>query len=1142
MFYQKIFALILVLFMFINMVSLNEASSNETLFSIGRFEVVESWSLDYRPRDYRLYSIGSEWFIVYTSELETYIIRDNDTLTLSTIGSAYYYIVDDKLLITSIGGQGFDVYLVDPLMLNVLISYSKTLNSYIFRNILGVYYEYEDKLIHIYYSVESMDFTREIVVVSIDLVSSSIRSIDILEDEEIVFIGNVIFGIESYRYRTFVLDQLVTIRKSNNLLYLTIGNCSAMFEGGIYVKLPVIYIDDTLYFILYSSNSLSIVEYSDGIFRSSNFTLEFDGYSFDNIYPLSNSIVLEYRRNNDIILSYIDPYSLEYVKTVNLINTRDLYSFTIDLDLDDYFEPIIYNGRYYELIFTSNGTHYRVYWDKLFTPIHYRFNVALVNNTLYYVLVLEDNMGYRVELLRFSSERIDLTPPIIELYSPLDKHVYVDRVSLNVSAYDLESSVYCIEISIGSGLEHFYSKRIYGGVFYSTIDLDHGIYWLNITAWNIDGSMNTTRVWFYIVDYDINIVEPSNYSVLKPLFSISILSGGDYLISISVNDTFISNYTLSYGLNHIVLNISGFDDGLLDVSFYVWNTSRAYHLLIYKDSIAPSLMVYGLSNNTIVSGVLEFTVEAYDLFFDNITIYLGTEIIYVDDEPGVHNISVDTRFYPNDEYLLVTQAYDQAGNVNVSVFKLFFNNVGEPYLTIVPEPFNNTFVSGVLNYSVYGINIVRIEILVNGTLLYLINSSSGVLNTTIVFNTIIWRDDVYLVIFNATGYGGLFVTKKYVWFVDNSPPELNMHIPAIGWGGVWSNNSVVPRFNPAIHNVKYIIEHDGSEYFIIYVNVSDRWLSNATLYINGSIASILLENRVYPSIFNESGGYLSYLEIPGEGYYILRLIGYDRVGHLSEYVLGVWFDLSPPEFTLLSPLNNSLMNTKLLNITYYVSDNVSLRVSLGFNIQANQYRRLSLDEYTPLFPYPIVLVNDTYSSTFELRMGDGIYYLSFLIVDQGMNYVVQTYIFRIDTTPPYVNLTYNVSGYTLSIYLNISDNLSGFSNGSIYLDNELLDEIMDTIFYGEYLLEPGNHTLTIIVYDSIGNVYNETFTIEIPYQESLSPIETLSTNMTTKKTSSELSITPTTTSMIEEPMRTILIVIIVVGMLSLIVYMVLRRR
>lgn len=1030
-------------------------------------------------KKYALFTYNDQLLLIYSYGANTSILFGNFSSTIGTpYGELLYYIFDDYLLIIEHGSDAIHIVLYNlSSPREVLDNIVDTYNLVAVR-CSGVYYDNTTGHIHVYYTLLSLSANMYLQEIIIDPINAGIIVNTPIKINGYIYTGNIVYGIKTGVFPSTVLvDNNVTIEVVNKTINVQIDNAGKAVQGQPIIDPPIISLQN-FYVIPYNnSNTLSLLIYDSSRrnFYTETFPLEYNGFSLAGVYPIGSYLSLIYSATDYSLL--IKYYNVLENSTfdIHVESTDPLKTlFITDQDNDAYPEPITKNDEFYVLTYTSSNNSVIIYWDHLLKHIPSKYDTVLVNSTIYYMLayVNETSFSSRIILLRYAENAtVDYTPPMIYVSMPKNNSCVSAPVVVNASFIEDESDVYISYVSLFNQRSNLiYSSYTRGNRFIKQFNLDEGIYVLRIRSWNVYGYSSSTDVVFRVLDNHVEVVHPSNWSVVGASYDLVLLSDSAYSVEISINGTITINYTLTPGTNTIPINTTFLPDGLYCLKIRIIDLNYTLHLLLIKDSKPPSIIVNGLENNTVISGVKNVSFTVNDEHFENLTVTLDSKVIFETRSTGIHYILLNTLEYPNGEYYLLFKAVDKAYNTAIVTYKITINNTMQsPVITINPSPPNNSFVEGVVEFNIAGNSVFSISIIIDGEQYLSIPSINGTINTNVSIDTTKLVDGEHVIIINASCYYGENILYKYIWYVDNNSPKLYMRIPVIGVGGTWINNSVIPRFNPVKKDIIYVREYYGSYLIPLYINVSDAFLTNATLYINNSIARIIVDNNEKHGVFNESRGYLVKLILPREGYYILKLKGYDQAGHFSTYVIGFYLDLHPPIVNILSLINNTFMDTRNITFMFRVLDNISKRIFAGINVQKDKYTIPDLDDY-----FPITTIGFTAGTVINqsVKFGsDGVYYVSFIFIDEGMNYRIILFKLVIDTEPPAVNITSSTRNNYFTAMINITDKLSPIIYTEIYVNNTLVRNVSSTTntSYIEIALDPGIYNITVISVDKAGN-------------------------------------------------------------------------
>ncbi len=306
------------------------------------------------------------------------------------------------------------------------------------------------------------------------------------------------------------------------------------------------------------------------------------------------------------------------------------------------------------------------------------------------------------------------------------------------------------------------------------------------------------------------------------------------------------------------------------------------------------------------------------------------------------------------------------------------------------------------------------------TLTYLPQSSGGISNCTLILDGNINQTDTTI---NNNAENSFTVTGlsegKHNWsinctttsgvsgssdtwyfWVDLTPPTVTLNKPL--------NNSVINK-NRVTFNFTYI----------------DVLSPNATcrLYLDGNqnVTNIIAYNNTETSV-NVSG-----LSIGLHNWSVACEDLATNTGTSETWVFNITD--TPPQVTLISPLNNTWHNDALQVLYFNVTENNNIiNCSLYINNNLNQTKTGSQ------------LINPG-TNNFTVTFNDGTYNWSVTCIDDSsLSGTSETWIINIDTHIPIINLIAPVNNTqftisTIDISFNATDNLAQYLNCTLYLNN-----------------------------------------------------------------------------------------------------------
>lgn len=1002
----------------------------------------------------------------FYTDVDVTIIVNDQYRKLSSVGSKTVYIVNDYSIVTGTA-LGFDAHVVDLKAVDAVNSFNMDLNV---RYIKPIGALFVDNTTNIFYYAEAVNGAKQIIQLNYDFSKNEFK----FSNRITLYVTlNIAYGYTNAESnpRFVVLNNGVNLIESQGLVHLEVGGLTEIVEAslrdfqGLYVR------GDTILLVFKRERDLVIISYSGETIRKETF--QHDGRAF--VIPALNHMLLALETDTGLKLSYIDPETLGILKEKNV--EGGVFS-VLDVDLDgDGFNEIIVLDKHQYVVETSSGERAPIYWTKLREPVCLSTNTVTYNDETYMLAIHRDGGLYEVEVLKLDEETdVDNTPPTITITEPTDGEVYRNVVKIALEVVDEESGVYLSIIRLTRGGTVVYYKRVGGTVFEDFLNLTPGLYSLVAESWNTFGFSNSLQTVFYVVDNDILVLSPVNYSVVSSNVNISVASYGEYNLSIYLNNSLYTTLKLKPGLNNIVLTLN--TEGTLYVELRVEETCRTHVLILTVDLTKPEIHVYGLFNETAYSNVIVF----YVYVFDEHLLHAGVDVsgcnVFTTRNNGNFTIVYNTLRLPDGVHVIEVYAEDLAGNYNGIAYTVSIINPIEFELTIEPL-INESFVSGSVELRLLS-NSPEAHAYVNGNLLQVICNEWGV-NATLLINTESYVDGVYTVAFKSI-FKGSFIERKLIWFIDNNPPAVDLRLPVVIRYTSWVNGSYAPVFNPEI-NYSYLRIVNGSFFYVVYVKGVDRWIDEVRLTINDTVTSVLTDGYETLSIFRGNVSKVAYVKVPGSGLYYLRAEARDLSGKSSSLIIKVIFDFDKPWLNVLEPKNGTVTNLDSIRFTLKTFDETSRLCALGLSVLVNQSTRPPLTSYYPLPNRTVSICGSQVS--FEIGFKhEATHYIWFIAIDQSYNYY-ETYVkLVIDRTAPRVSYSYAVNGSLMDIYVEVEDE-NGVNNVSIYLNDRVAYTTGEARFNATVSLQPGLNVVKIVATDLAGNIAFKVVEVDV----NVTPVE-----------------------------------------------------
>jgi len=415
---------------------------------------------------------------------------------------------------------------------------------------------------------------------------------------------------------------------------------------------------------------------------------------------------------------------------------------------------------------------------------------------------------------------LDTTAPMIEFVEPTTNatNCSVEDIVANVSVSDLNLDTIVIYLYNSSGLVN---SAV--GTFANFTNLSDGTYYLNATANDTFGNVNSTETRLIVIRKAfplINIHSPlgQNYSEDEILVNLS--SDGE-AVWYNWNGTNVSysgevNVTFNQGVNVLVVYAN-------DSCGKVNSTNVSFTI----DSVNPLIEFVA---PTTVNGSY-----ALDYIIGNVGVSdlnLDTTIIYLYNLSGLVNSTIGTsvNFTGLDDgvYRLNATANDTFGNVNSTETRFIYLDNAAPMIEFVAPT-----TTGNVSQDYIVANVSAIDVLLDSVMIYLYNLSGLVNSTNETFvNFTDLTDGTYYLNASANdSLGNENATETLTIILDTVAPNVTVHSPlnqSYGNGSVLinvSSDGVSVWYNWNGTNVMYTVPvnvtfAEGSNTLVVYANDS----------------------------------------------------------------------------------------------------------------------------------------------------------------------------------------------------------------------------------------------------------------------------------------------------------------------------------
>ncbi len=518
--------------------------------------------------------------------------------------------------------------------------------------------------------------------------------------------------------------------------------------------------------------------------------------------------------------------------------------------------------------------------------------------------------------------------------------------------------------------------------------------------------------------------------------------------------TFFLEYLLSSDFGNVVTLADGVYTWFYELFDWAGNVFVTSNFTVTIDATSPILNIISPPNNTYtIDSTLDinYSVSDFNLsscWYSNDTM---SENISLGSEGNCFNIT--SVVWTAGEHNLTIWANDSGGYENHSTITFTIDLIA-PY-AILLSPENNTYnTPASQNFTVNLSDNIGIK---NATV-HIYNSSGGLANQTT--NT----DFLEHVLSSTAGIIVTLVDGNYTWYYD-----------VFDWAGnnyLSPNNTVIiDATSPSISITSFV----NNTYTInngldINYTVSDQyldscWYSNDTMSVNTTITC---------------GENITTITWP-EGQHNITIWANDSAGNVNYVLRRFTIDLTDPNGTLISPINDTFNSTSVQNFTINFTDNIGVE-----NVTLYIYNSSGS------------LINQTTTTLLEsvlssnvggvVTLIDGIYTWFYGLFDwAGNSFITSNNTLIIDTTNPAVNITFPLNNtYTDAIGINVNYTVSDTNLNSCWYSNDSMSvntTLASCINITNITWSEGQHNVTVYVNDSARNENSSlvTFTIDTIY-------------------------------------------------------------
>jgi len=407
-------------------------------------------------------------------------------------------------------------------------------------------------------------------------------------------------------------------------------------------------------------------------------------------------------------------------------------------------------------------------------------------------------------------------------------------------------------------------------IFYNFTSLSDGTFYLNATANDTAGNINSTATRIYLIDTTIPLI-----SYVEGTEDDGVYKARNWInVNVTASDANEANITFSlYNSSSDSINDSAETAGTRQINFTGLSDGVYYYNVTIEDELSnrnstatrnitldnanPSITIATPSNNTYTDDAgldVNYTVSdanldscwySNDSMSTNTTLTSCTNITAVTWNEGQHNVTVWTN--------------DSAGNLNSSSVTFAVDTIN-PKISIT-TPSNNTYINNSeieVNYTVSDLNLDSCWYNNDTT------SSNATLASCTNITTITWGDGQYNITIWTNDTYGNENSSSVTFTVDTINPKINITKP--------SNNTYTTDSELDVN------------YTISDTNLNSCWYSNDSMSTNTTLASCI---NITTITWNE-------------GQHNVTIWANDSAGNLNSSIVTFIANPTNPNFTVMS--------------------------------------------------------------------------------------------------------------------------------------------------------------------------------------------------------------------------------------------------
>ena len=663
-------------------------------------------------------------------------------------------------------------------------------------------------------------------------------------------------------------------------------------------------------------------------------------------------------------------------------------------------------------------------WDGAGT-FTYNWDTASYSDGVYEIIAYANDSAGNLESYKIYVE-VDNTAPSVTIDSPANNSVVSGTVNVVVTSNDPHDNTTWLTIN-GTVVQTWGGD---GTFTYSwdTTTYENDYYELIAYANDTLGNLGSYRIIVQVSNEGlaVSITNPQNNSVVGGVVDIEVSSSNAEMTWLEIDENAVQYWSGS-GTFTYSWNTSTESETQHEIIAYANDTEgniASYRILVTVDNTPPSVTISQPANQSLVKGAVTITLSSSDPHADNTWLGIDGDVVWTWNGGGTFSYNWDTTKVSDGDHEVIAYANDTAGNIGSYEIMVTVDNTA-PQVSI-SQPANNSVVNGtvVIQLSSSDVHSDTTWLVIDSAQ---VRSWSGDGDFTYSWDTTSESDGLHEIIAYANDTLGNQANYRIVVTVDNTPPSVSISEP--------TNNSVVGG------TISIVVVSDDA-------NPNTTWLS-----IDGTIVKYWSGDGTFTYSWDTTS--------VSDGSHKIVAYANDTVGHQASYSITVAVDNTPPDVSISSPQNNSVVHS---TITIELSSSDLHPNKTWLTIDGDVVKSWSGDGD---FTYDW----DTTTTS------DGQHSIVAHANDTAGNMGSYDIVVTVDNTPPSVTITSpsndSTVGTTFDVTWDASDDTTDVEKVEVYL-NGTLDAVYvkgsnmtnTHTFSG---LEPDqDYIVNITVYDSAG--------------------------------------------------------------------------